>query len=42
MSTAAVITLVDASLGLTGGELRLFGILVLVIAVVALFASPPR
>lgn len=33
---------VDASLGLTGGELRLLGVLLLVIALVALFASPPR
>jgi len=37
-----VILLVDASLGLTGGELRLLGILVLSILLVALFASPPR
>lgn len=34
--------LVDASLGLTGGELRLLGVLLLVIALVALFAGPPR
>jgi hypothetical protein len=31
-----------AGVGLTGGELRLLGILVLAIALVALFASPPR
>jgi len=37
-----VITLLDATLGLTGGELRLLGILLLSILLVALFASPPR
>lgn len=37
-----MITLLDATLGLTGGELRLLGILLLSILLVALFASPPR